>query len=320
MISQGNGILLELGTTKYRFDPRRVLPEEVPMVSHAHSDHLPSSFRTNSVVCSAITRDFMKLRLGKAVEAVSEKHVEMIDAGHIAGSTMFLVRDEKSVLYTGDFCTRDKEQTVGAKPRKCDILIMEATYGKPRYVFPKHDEILAVARDWLEDIVAKGGSAILFAYPLGKSQELSAAFKDLPLVLHPKIAENNRLLAKHGYDLAVREFEGSRQKFPFVYITSGMGRDRLVVTALAKRGAKTAAFSGWALDGGFTRGSGVDEAFPVSDHCGFDELLRFAEKCRPELVLTTHGFTKELAVRIKKDLGVEAQPLIARQRTLDHFC
>jgi hypothetical protein len=38
------------------------------------------------------------------------------------------------------------------------------------------------------------------------------------------------------------------------------------------------------------------------------------------LVLTTHGFTKELAVRIKRDLRIEAQPLIARQRTLDHFC
>jgi len=37
-------------------------------------------------------------------------------------------------------------------------------------------------------------------------------------------------------------------------------------------------------------------------------------------VFTTHGFTKELAMHIRKDLGIEAQPLISRQRTLDHFC
>jgi putative mRNA 3-end processing factor len=320
MIQLGNGILVEMDGCSFRFDPKRVLPDEISMISHAHSDHLPSSFKQMSAICSPITRDLIKARRNKEIAICSDDRVTELEAGHIAGSKMFLVDGEMSVLYTGDFCTREKEQTKAARPRKCDILITEATYGKPQYVFPDHDEIMSIARDWLRDIVAKDGCAVLYAYPLGKSQELSAYLKDLPLVLHPAIAENNRILRKHGYDLVLREYDGHGTKPPFVYITSGMGKDAARVQALKRHGAKIAAFSGWALDKGFMYQSGVDEAFPISDHCGFDELIEFVRRCSPQKVFTNHGFSKEFAMHVRRSLGIQAQPLVARQRTLDHFC
>lgn len=321
MIRLGSGIELELDGTVFRFDPRRIVQGDVCMVSHAHADHLPTSFRGSSVICSDITRDFMRLRRKKEVEVCTDERVRMLEAGHIAGSRMFLVRaGGKRVLYTGDFCTREKEHTRAAKPQKCDVLIMEATYGRPQYVFPDHAEIMGVVRDWLEDVLQRGCSAVLFAYPLGKSQELSAYLKDFPLVLHPSIAENNRLLRAHGFDLPDTELDHAARPGPFVYITSGPGVDAARVSALRRKGAKTAAFSGWALDKGFTAGWHLDEAFPVSDHCGFDELLEFVKRCDPELVFTTHGFAKEFAMHIRRALGIQAQPLVARQKTLDHFC
>ncbi len=320
LLQLGNGINFEVEGRRFRFDPRKLLPDEVAMISHAHSDHLPTSFRSLSAICSPETKDFVKARRGKEVQMCSDGRVEMLEAGHIVGSRMFLVRGESTVLYTGDYCTRRKKNTKAAKPHKCDILITEATYGKPRYVFPDHEEIMAVVRDWLDDIVRHDGSAVLFAYPLGKSQELAAALKDFPLVLHPTIAENNRILKKHGYDLCSEEFDVHGTGPPFVYITSGMGKDAGRVHALRRKGAKTAAFSGWALDRGFQNTSTVDEAFPVSDHCGFDELSEFVKRCDPKMVFTTHGFAKEFAMHIRRELGIDAQPMIARQRTLDHFC
>lgn len=316
----GNGIQVVIDGVTYRFDPRRLVSDDVCMISHAHSDHLPTSFRCTSAVCSEITRDFVKARRKKEIEAISVPKVKMLEAGHIAGSRMFLLQDSTKVLYTGDFCTREKAQTKAARPHKCDILITEATYGKPEYIFPDHDEIMSLARDWLEDVVRRGGCAVLFAYPLGKSQELVANLKDLPLVLHPTIAENNRILMKHGFGLPDTEYDSRATKAPFVYVTSGMGKDVVRVDSLRRHGAKTAAFSGWALDRGFRYQSGVDEAFPVSDHCGFDELVEFVRKCDPETVFTTHGFAKEFASHIRRTLGIQAQPLVARQRTLDHFC
>jgi putative mRNA 3-end processing factor len=320
MIQLGNGIQLDLDGCIFRFDPRRVMPDEVAMISHAHTDHLPTSFKQAAAVCTPVTRDFVKARRKKDIQISSDDRVRLLEAGHIAGSCMFLVNAGSKVLYTGDFCTREKESTRAAKPHKCDVLITEATYGKPRYVFPDHAEVMSTARDWLEDIMRKGGNAILYAYPLGKSQELAATLRDLPVVLHPTIAANNRILAGHGYSLPDVEFDAQHTKPPFVYITSGMGKDLARVQSLRKHGARTAAFSGWALDGHFTYASGIDAAFPVSDHCGFDELMEFAKRCDPDYVFTTHGFAKEFAHEVRRTLGIQAQPLIARQHTLDHFC
>jgi putative mRNA 3-end processing factor len=320
MIQLGNGILVEVDGCSFRFDPKRVLLGETSMISHAHSDHLPSSFKQLSAICSPVTRDFIKARRNKEIGIDSDDRVKELEAGHIVGSRMFLVSGEKKVLYTGDFCTREKANTEAAKPHKCDILITEATYGKPQYIFPDHEEIMSVASDWVRDIVRRDGCAVLFAYPLGKSQELTAYFSDLPLVLHPAIAENNRILRMHGYELAQTEFDAHRTKPPFVYITSGLGKDAPRVQSLRKHGAKTAAFSGWALEKGFRYQSGVDEAFPVSDHCGFDELMEFIRRCSPQNVFMNHGFSKELAMHVRRSLGIQAQPLVARQRTLDHFC
>lgn len=321
MLQLGNGILLEQDGRSYRFDPRRVQPDDVSMISHAHTDHLPTSFKKLGAVCSPVTRDLVELRRKKSIEMLSDEKVHMLEAGHIAGSRMFLVEGEASVLYTGDFCTREKEHTKPAKPHRCDTLIMEATYGKPQYVFPDHSEIMSLARDWIQDILRRDGVAVLFAYPLGKSQELAASLKDMPLFLQGSIAENNRVLKRHGYDLTDRELDGGDAKPPFVYITSGYGKDALRVESFKKHGARTAAFSGWALDRGFShQGGACDEAFPVSDHCGFNELMEFARLCSPSNVFTTHGFAKELAAHIRKTLGIQAQPLVARQRTLEHFC
>lgn len=319
-IHLGNGILVTMEGRSFRFDPRRVEAGDVNMISHAHSDHLPTSFKVNEAICTPVTRDFVKARRKKSIQICSDPSVKPIEAGHIVGSRMFLVKGEKTVLYTGDFCTREKESTKAAKPHKCDILITEATYGKPHYVFPDHAEIMTVAREWLAELLGKGRSAVLFAYPLGKSQELTAYLKDFPVALNSAIAQNNRILRSHGYDLVDSEYDPEKTRDPFVYITSGMGKEADVVRRLVRSGARTAAFSGWALDGGFTHRSRVDKAFPVSDHCGFDELIEFVRKCSPEQVYTQHGFAKEFAMQVRRELGIPAQPLVARQHTLDQFC
>lgn len=320
LIRLGNGILMEADGRRYRFDPRRAVAGDVNLVSHAHSDHIPSSFRDVGLVCSPVTRDLIAVRRGRTPEPMDDADVEPMEAGHIPGSNMFLVNGDSQVLYTGDFCTRRKPHLQPARPVKCHSLVMEATYGKPRYVFPDHEEVLGEARDWLEDLVARGRSAVLFAYPLGKSQELSFAFRDLPLRLHPSVAENNRVLGRHGHRLCTEELEDHVRGAPVVYITSGMGKDRERVARMRKAGAETAAFSGWALDRGFSRSPSVDQTFTLSDHCGYDELMMFVKKCSPEVVYTTHGFDRAFASSVRKELGIDARPLVAKQRTMDQFC
>jgi Cft2 family RNA processing exonuclease len=51
-----------------------------------------------------------------------------------------------------------------------------------------------------------------------------------------------------------------------------------------------------------------DAAFPLSDHAGYDELLRYVDLVRPRLVYTTHGHTAVFAKTLR-DRGIEAWPL-----------
>lgn len=63
----------------------------------------------------------------------------------------------------------------------------------------------------------------------------------------------------------------------------------------------------------------LTNALSLSDHAGFDELLAFAEACKPSLVLTHHGFSTELAKELRSRLGIEARPLVKGQCSIFDF-
>ena len=71
-------------------------------------------------------------------------NVTMYGAGHVAGAKMIGVSsEEKTILYTGDFCIHDTEILEGcninALPREPDVLISESTYGGK--IRPPRDEL-----------------------------------------------------------------------------------------------------------------------------------------------------------------------------------
>jgi putative mRNA 3-end processing factor len=315
----GNGIELRMDGRTYRFDPRRVVQGDVNLVSHAHSDHLPSRFGGDPVICTETTRDLARLHR-KSVELCVCDEATLRSAGHMPGSAMALIEGGSTVLYTGDFCTRRKNHVPPATPEKCDVLIMESTYGRPGYDFPDHEDVVSSVRSWLAGVLGDGRAAVLLAYPLGKAQELCFELRDMPLLLQPSIARNNAVVAAHGLDICTTPRGDGLPEPPFVYITSGMGRERAILDGLVSDGARSAAFSGWAMGNPFAARSGKShEMFPLSDHCGFNELLEFVRGCDPQVVYTTHGFAEDLARRIERELGVAARPLTRGQRPLDHF-
>jgi len=69
---------------------------------------------------------------------------------------------------------------------------------------------------------------------------------------------------------------------------------------------KTAAITGWTINK--NAGLRVDEAFPLSDHSDFYELIDFVRVVNPKKVFTTHGFASEFAA-VLRSLGFDAQPL-----------
>lgn len=287
-------------------------------VSHAHTDHIAPH---REILCTAATARFLRARLaGERVEHVlpfgqteqltADTTVTLHPAGHILGSAQCLLAhpDHGRLLYTGDFKLRPGLAAEACAAPRADVLIMETTFGLPRYAFPPAEEVLAAITAFCRQALADGATAVLHAYSLGKSQELmqGLAPSGLPLMLHPQTFKLARIYAELGVALPpFAEFDPGACAGHVVISPPQWGKTSL--RALIPR-ARTAAVTGWALDAGAIYRYQCDAAFPLSDHADFNDLLAFVDRVRPRLVYTVHGFAREFAQTLRAR-GVEAWAL-----------
>jgi putative mRNA 3-end processing factor len=95
------------------------------------------------------------------------------NAGHIPGSVQTLVEAEgKRLLYTGDFNIVDTRLLEGAEMeyQDLDAVIIESTYANEEHTERKELEKRFV--ETCSDVVEKGGTALVPAFGVGRSQEL----------------------------------------------------------------------------------------------------------------------------------------------------
>jgi len=280
-------------------------------VSHAHSDHIA---RHREVLCTPATARLMQARLGGKRAFITlpfgEKHalefgceVTLHPAGHILGSAQFHATTEHgTLLYTGDFKLRPGLAAEPCTTPRADVLIMETTFGLPRYVMPPAEEVEANIIAFCRQALADGATPVLYAYALGKSQELVALLgrAGLPVMLAPQTWQITRLYETLGQKMPpFAEFEPTRHAGHVVITPPQLS---ILDWINPKR---TAAVTGWALDSHTKYQYGCDAAFPLSDHADFNELLAFVERVQPRLVYTLHGFAKEFAQTLRQR-GIEA--------------
>ena len=107
--------------------------------------------------------------------------LELHRAGHIPGAAMLHVETpNKSVLFSGDFDTRDSQLTVGAKPVQTDVLFVEGTYGGRDHP-PKQEENQRFIERVIE-VIDRGGTALVPAFANGRTQ-------DVVMLLHKHLPE-----------------------------------------------------------------------------------------------------------------------------------
>ena len=98
----------------------------------------------------------------------------LLPAGHIFGSAQcFLFAGNETLLYTGDFKLRPGKSAEPAQWRKADTLIMETTFGLPRYRFPPTEQVIeqivAFCRETIEDGASAGASWLFVRQSAGDS-------------------------------------------------------------------------------------------------------------------------------------------------------
>lgn len=316
-------------------DPHR--KRDRAFVSHAHSDHYAPH---RLLYCSDGTRTLIERRFGPrrteycsagfGEDLILDGHrLRLLPAGHIAGSAQLFVErlsDGATLLYTGDFKLRRGFAAEEPEWLRADTLVMETTFGLPKYRLPPSEEVVGEMVRFARATLAEGGVPVFLAYSLGKAQEALMALHDgapeLAFRLHPAVARMTAAVSELGFRFPPFEEFDPRDEASLpggrVHILPPTGR-RPERTA-AWRGARFAMVTGWAIDRSARYRFGVDEAFALSDHADYDDLLRCVEsRVRPRRVLTLHGYAREFAADLRAR-GWEAWSLEgADQLELDLF-
>ncbi|MEM1525176.1 MAG: hypothetical protein QW372_03765 [Nitrososphaerales archaeon] len=321
-----NGIVIEYKAYKVALDSIIVPRNSIIFISHAHMDHIPNSINEARVITSNETAFLTKMKginLGNTREVLDG--FELIDSGHILGAKGLLINGD--IFYTGDIVGRARGFLPKGKGVKCKVLIIESTYGKECFTFPPLVKILDEVNQLIANLFSKGVPVVLMGYPLGKAQILSYLFSNWdPLYIHGAVERMNKAYMELGIDLP-NKFKsyseamekGCLNRKPWVLISPLYnGRSKFIQSLKKNYGAVTIAFTGWAIKPHYRYAMSVDYAFPLSDHCDFEDLIRIVRECDPEKIYTIHGYASEFALYLKK-LGFDAEPLLNFQDSILNY-
>src|SRR5215471_6171857 len=295
-------------------DPRDA--KSFAFVSHAHSDHIAPH---REVVVSERTAHLMQVRLpGLRVEhalsfgekrSVRGVELMLLPAGHIFGSAQCLLfGDDETLLYTGDFKLRPGKSAEQAEWRQADTLVMETTFGLPRYRFPSTEQVIDTMVAFCGETIDAGEVPVLLGYSLGKAQEILCSLENAGLtpMLHGAVYQMTRIYERFGQSFCkYMRYNGNDVAGKVLICPPSANRSPMLEKIPRKR---VALISGWAVDPHAVFRYQVDAAFPLSDHADYDDLLRYVELVQPRRVFTLHGFAAAFACDLRAR-GLEAWAL-----------
>jgi len=296
-------------------------------VSHAHRDHIAPH---EEIVVSEQTAALMRNRLPgirtehcllfRERQIVRGLDIMLLPAGHILGSAQLLLfADGETLLYTGDFKLRRGKSAEPAESCQADTLIMETTFGLPRYQFPPTeqvvDQIVAFCRETIED----GHVPVLLGYSLGKAQEILCSLEGAGLtpMLHGSVYQMTRVYEQLGQSFCKYVRYNTNDVAGKVLVCPPSANRSYMLEKIPRK--RVAMLSGWAIEPNAIYRYQVDAAFPLSDHADYNDLIRYVDLVRPKRVLTLHGFASEFA-RDLRQRGVEAWALTEGNQMELRFC
>ena len=233
--------------------------------------------------------------------------------------------EEKNILFTGDFDTRDSPLTKGAKPTDVDTIFIEGTYGGRN-----HPNLLDETKKFIEEIIRvtdSGGTVLVPAFANGRTQDmLIRLYENCPeLDVHidgmgkkiarlqmenPETLRNPKLL-NDAWNWCRRVSSKSDRKKALdsdvIISTSGMlqgGPSIWYLNRLRHDKSNEIFFTGYqAKDTGGRKlqttskidifGKEVDidlnwNKFSFSTHAGHNEIISFVEQCNASEVVIYH--------------------------------
>ena len=275
--------------------------KEFCVVSHAHSDHVASH---NVPVMTKGTFSLLKDYYRKSDPVVVDYGEEIeysgfslsfYPAGHCLGSAQILVKDKSTglrVVYTGDYKMTPSPVNEDSSVIPCDVLVLDATYGKTQYIFPNESEIIQTVAEILNGWFLEGYRPILEGWKLGKAQEilfhmLNHGFK---VVVEDSIFQICKVYESEGVQFPgnYRLFEGDWAADEILLCPPNRTKKLMVQHYNAKRIMR---LTGWALD--YASGTRYGRTMiPYSDHADFKQLLNYVGQSGASTIYTVNGFSE----------------------------
>ncbi len=301
--------------------------EGTTFISHAHSDHAVKSAHT--VISTPETMSLLRCRnyVKKSVQHVSHGQiagakVTLLNAGHIFGSSQIKIeKNDSTFLYTGDLALSESLTAGSAELTQCDELLIECTFGLPRYVFQPRMEVGQQVGQWALKNEKRGAISIVGGYSLGKAQEVIAHLNEAGItpVVPTQIANVSKCYNDHGaklnfVDLATHEGQsclkgGFTAVFPLNEVSTDLG---YVLRQGYSRDVRLAHCSGWCL----SYSSPGITGFPLSDHADFNDLTKFVEYSGAKKVHCVYGSSQEFAASLRRK-GIDASAIVQPSKKTD---
>jgi putative mRNA 3-end processing factor len=135
-------------------------------------------------------------------ESIKDMKFQLLNSGHLPGSAQVLVEaDEKRIVYTSDYNARETRLLPCADREygELDAIITESTYADA--VHPDRAELEKEFMESVNDVVEDGGTALIPAFSVGRSQEiacvLTAHHFEYPVAMDGMAREANRIMMNH---------------------------------------------------------------------------------------------------------------------------
>lgn len=301
----------------FYIDPWRPVPRAV--ITHGHADHARTGMGEYHVAEPGLP--ILRWRLGEqnfrahaygVPFELGSARISLHSAGHVLGSAQVRIEADGQVwVASGDYKRQADPTCAPFEPVLCDTFITEATFGLPIYRWPDTGEVAREIVRWREECAARGETAILYCYALGKAQRLLAelaAHTDVPAHLHGAMDAGVAIYRDAGIPM-----------LPTLRVADeAKGADFAGALVLAPPSAAGSAWvrrfrraqhgfaSGWMRVRGNRRRRNYDRGFVVSDHADWPDLLRTIRDTGARRVIATHGNTDAL-IRVLNDMGVHAE-------------
>lgn len=304
----------------FHIDPWKPVPRAV--ITHAHADHARSGSKHYWCTTPGLGLTRARVGNGGGITAVDygkpftlgQATVSLHPAGHVLGSAQVRIEVDGEVwVVSGDYKRDPDPSCAPFEPVRCDTFITEATFALPVYRWPDPADVAREIFAWWNECKAKGETAVLCCYALGKAQRILAEllrFTDETAYLHGAMAPLVKLYRQAGVAMLPTDAVGNQPKFfdwrgklllapPGAAGTPWMKRFKPYSTGFA---------SGWMRVRGSRRRQAWDRGFVLSDHADWNGLLLSIEQSGARRVLATHGNTDALIATLRAR-GLDAASL-----------